>query len=626
MSSTDELFALAERVGIQTGYWDTKGEFHTASVDAVIAVLGAMGFEISGPDDLTHLRDRVTRVSERLVSPVVVHVAGRPLPRDLGSGEGSGEPVRIEVVSESGEVSSGPDLGIELDVGYHRLVVETATRRDEALLLVTPGAVVTPPPDERIWGVFAPVYSLWSTTGQGPTVAGLERLADRMHELGARVVATLPMLASYLGEPFDPSPYTPVSRLFWNELFLDVDVEDHPGPFDYERRARAVDAAIAGAAGEYLGGESRADLDAFIARRPDVIDYARFRATAERFGAGWHSWPTRQRRGRLQPGDYDPQRVRHHLFAQWMMDRRMRDLGGRLESRGQHLYLDLPVGSHGDGYDTWRFGEDFVRGVSVGAPPDDFFSGGQNWGFPPVSPEATSRATFGFLRACLEHHMSVSGIVRLDHVMQLERLWWIPEGMAAPDGVYVRYPRAELFAVVAIESHRFDCVVVGENLGTVSDEVGEAMARHSMPGMYVAQFEMPDWAGAELAEPRSGSVASFDTHDTATFAGFVAGDHAQQVENMRGFLTARGFMESDGDDHALLLALLAFMGESDAWTVLVTLEDLWGETNPQNIPGTPFDRPNWVQRLALSLDSLETDPSIRADLATLEAARARARR
>ncbi len=677
MTATDDLYRLAQAVGVQTGYWDVFGEHHTAPPETLVAVLQALGLDVSRSDGMDRLRHEVLRATTRLIPDVVITEVGQPMRFALSEsalsefslpGNG-GRVMRVEIVAESGAVSwwdiSATDVGANgevvvsafVDYGYHRLTVEIGARRDEALLLITPGKVVAPAESERLWGVFAPVYSLWSEDGFGPTTRGLGRLADRAHQLGGAVVGTLPMLATYLREPFDPSPYSPVSRMFWNELFVDleaitgtqivlgsldrhgVDRPDGLGDFDYAEREAIVDAAIREAADVFFdsgargndascGPYTRGDFDAFLARRSEVVDYARFRATVDRSGTGWHAWPTRQRSGRLQAGDYDPPRVRHHLFAQWLMDRQMRQLGDKMSERGQHLYLDLPVGSHGDGYDTWRFSGSFVSGVAAGAPPDELFSGGQNWGFPPVSPWAGRDDGYGYLRACLGHQMEVAGVLRLDHVMQLERLWWVPDGAAAPDGVYVNYPLDELFAVVAIESHRHNCMVVGENLGTVSDDVTEAMGRYGMAGMYVAQFEMPSWAGAELAEPPDGCVAAFDTHDTPTFAGFLSGDgdpdRHQQVENMRGFLAAREYMQPEGDDHDLLLALLGFMGDSDAWMVLVTLEDLWGGVNPQNIPGTTFDRPNWVQRLVLSLDDLEGDvagSSVADDLAVLDATR-----
>jgi len=287
--------------------------------------------------------------------------------------------------------------------------------------------------------------------------------------------------------------------------------------------------------------------------------------------------------------------------------------------------------------------------MSAGAPPDDFFAEGQTWGFPPLSPEASRRQAHRHLRDVLGHHMGVAGILRLDHVMGMHRLFWVPDGMSARDGVYVRAPRDELFAVVAIEARRHDCVVIGEDLGTVPDEIRVAMDDHALLGMYVAEFNQPSWPGAGLTAPRNDQLASIDTHDTPTFAGWLHGldidrrhvlgqlgddqaDHERaerrrQVKNLAAFLVSRGDVakhynvNGEPDEHVLLEGLLRFLGDSDAPAVLVSLDDIVGERNPQNVPGTLVDRPNWVQRFPIPLERLDRDERLGAVLRALQACR-----
>lgn len=685
MGDLSELFTLAGAVGVQTRYWDTRGVERTASPDALIGVLRAIGVPVEGPDDLEDLRGHVGRERTRVLPPVIVAWQGDPIRFNLCTPEHiDPRSVRVEVAFEQGGVQHwdvdvttcppveesshdgvqyahrGVELGGAFVDGYHQLFVELHGARHEATVLVAPRLVVGPEDHERSWGVFAPLYSLRSESGSNPSLRDLDELAAWLHGMGGTVIATLPLLATFLDRPFDPSPYTPVSRRFWNELFVDLDevgglrttharneaaaMRWEPS-FDYAREARLVESVLSAEAQSFFEdpGRERAEFDLFVSRRPEALDYARFRATVERRGTGWHEWPARQRGGQLDAGDFDEARMRYHLVAQYLMDAQVRGLTEKLTSRGQRLYLDLPVGSHGDGYDTWRHADLFGWGAATGAPPDDFFSEGQNWGFPPLRPSATRDEGHRFIASCLRHHMQASTLLRLDHIMQLHRLWWVPDGGSARDGVYVRYPREELFAVVAIESHRHGCTVVGEDLGTVPDEVREAMSRHGMLGMYVAQFQIPAWAGAELADPPQRSVASIDTHDTPTFAGFLRGldiarrhevglidataaarEHAerfQQVENLKGFLAARGMLVEPGDDHELLRALLRQLGQSEAATVLVALEDLLGQSNPQNIPGTGIDRPNWVQKLPLSIAGLAQDRSVVDDLELLARSR-----
>jgi 4-alpha-glucanotransferase len=258
-------------------------------------------------------------------------------------------------------------------------------------------------------------------------------------------------------------------------------------------------------------------------------------------------------------------------------------------------------------------------------------------------PAADRQRGHAHFRDCLRHHMEVAGVLRLDHVMGLHRLYWVPDGLDATEGAYVRYPRDELFAVLAVESVRHDCIVVGEDLGTVPDEVRAAMADHGVHGMYVGQFSLPADEGADPLLPASGSVASINTHDTPTFAGFAHGldvatrvesswldvhdahdefeRRAAQVDNLRRFLTERSLLEPPADDHALLVGFLRFLGSSEAACVLVNLEDLWGEAHPQNVPGTPVDRPNWVQRFPFELDELADLPRVKEALNVLDRAR-----
>jgi len=697
---TRELFDLADALGVQLGYWDTKGAHHVPSVEALVAVLAAGGAPVRGLADVPNaLRDHVDGVRTRPLEPVVVvwddsnlgFTLCLPEPHSQGT-------ARVEVHFEhGGEQAWDVDLAgrpehARLDVGgtvhltrrvevhgpfvtgYHRLDVLVGSEHFGAHLLVAPRRVVRSRPDERTWGVLAPVYGIRAELGIGPHVRDLGALAKWIDQLGGKVVATLPLLASYLDEPFDPSPYAPVSRCFWNELFVDVErlpelahspaarsILDAPATqreiaalradtdFAYRRQAALARPVLAELARTFFEAPAgrRAEFDRYLVERPDVVDYARFRATVERRGTGWHAWPEPMRSGTITADEFDDEAMRYHLYAQFSMHVQMAALSADLADRGQRLYLDLPVGANGDGYDTWRNQDLFAWGTGTGAPPDDFFTEGQNWGLPPVAPAAARESGHRHFAECIRHHMSVAGMLRLDHVMGLQRLYWVPDGMSAREGVYVRYPTDELFAVLCIESRRHDCIVVGEDLGTVPDEVRESMNRHELLGMYVSQFRQPTWPGAELASPTADQVASINTHDTPTFAGYLDGtdisrrraegladeaeaeaewaERRQARENLEGFLGARGLLdEGTGPaptDHALLRGVLRFLGASDAPTVLVALEDLWDELNPQNIPGTGLDRPNWVHKMRDSLAALADDARLQTDLDVLQRSR-----
>ena len=693
-----ELFSHATALGLETGYWDVQGHHHEASVDSLIAVLAAMGAPISGLADARgSLRAHVLAHETATVPPVVVLVGDQDLSFEVCLEETGTPPVvHVELTHEGGGQAAWDvavadtsvvgerhgdgrrwrwhrmDLGPSgAAVGSHLLTVEVAGERHAATMLVAPDHVVQPGSRDRWWGVFAPLYSLRTEAGRGPDVFDLDILGGWIDRHGGRIVGTLPLLATYLDRPYDPSPYSPVSRSFWNEAYLDVErlpelpaspaalaLLDDPDTqaelaalrssnrFDPAGQARLVAAVLDELTTTFFAQPvaARRDFDAWVDDHPAVVHYGRFRAAVERSGTGWHAWPEAARHGRLTPDDYDRRVAARHVYAQWSMHRQLTQVQAGLAARGQRLYLDLPVGASGEGFDTWIDRSAYGWGAAVGAPPDDFFALGQNWGFPPLRPDQARAEGHRHLAGCLRHHMSHAGMLRLDHVMGLHRLFWVPDGMDATEGVYVRYPTEEQFAVVAIESQRADCLVVGEDLGTVPDAVREAMDRHRVLRSYVAEFAMPDEAGAALGTPDHRTVATVDTHDTPPFAAFVAADdirarvaaghvshdvaagayarRQRSCDALVGDLERRGYEgRGPGGESDLLRAVLEALGDSDAPAVLVSLDDLVGSTDPQNIPGTGPERPNWVQRLPRSLTEMATDPEIEATLAALQARR-----
>ena len=692
----EALRSLAAELGVELEYWDVQGNLHVAGTDALLGVLRAMGHDVASLADIDRARGEhdAARAAEVVEPVVVMDLGGRlafvvrtPAGRRPGAIEvvvdleaGAGQvvlPVDLQAFPRR-ETSMGSHTVIEHDVeidapqlaglpsGYHDLTVHGVVSAPAvARLLVAPREVPRFAATDRYWGVFAPAYALPGGSGVGAHLGNLGALAERFDAAGAKLVGTLPLLATWLDEPFDPSPYSPISRLFWNELFVDLAALPELAALDDARanleglgmighaanaKSRLFDyrhqyGYVHGVLEDLIAARDRwpaglqADYAAWCAARPDVERYARFRAYARQTGTGWHQWPDGPRSGTLSAGDVDPDAVAFHRYAQYAMSRQLDQLAGDLRARGQRLYLDLPIGVGGDGYDTWLDPTGYAWGAGTGAPPDEFFTEGQDWGFPPVLPSAARRSGHAGLAAVLRHHLRVCGVLRLDHVMGFHRLYWVPQGAGARDGVYVRYPSREQYAVLAIEAHRHEAVIVGENLGTVLPEVTEAMGDHGLLGMHVLEFNQPDWAGAEPVGADANQLSSFGTHDTPTFAGWIHGfdidqlhelqllsdDQAidertrrrQQVDNLRGFLRARGYgpdgggsASAPGEDHALLEAVLRFLGDSEAPALLLSLDDLWLEPNPQNIPGTPADRPNWVQRSPKSLDELLADPAV----------------
>ena len=694
-SEHDELVQLAAELGVQSEYWDTQGHRRLATPEALVAVLRSLGAPVHVRSELGELRRFAALERARPVEPVLVGHAGEPFELDVrvpsvGGAErvvihfhpDGADPRRIEIVldrvPEVGRVTAdGRDhvvrrIRIDADpwvgIGYHRVTVELGGALHSTTLIVAPRRVPAPAASERTWGVLAPLYSCRPDDVYGPNVGDLARIGAWIDGLGGRVVATLPILATYLAEPYDPSPYAPVSQRYWNELYLDIAATpelaasaaarallDDPATrasaealrtealFDHRRRYALIRPVLDELAATCLAAPAaaRAEFDLWVADHPDARRYAAFRAATDRSRTGWHAWGLGP--GRLPGGEDGSREASTHLWAQWAMSRQLEGVASALEARDVRLYLDLPVGTSGDGYDTWSDSELYSWGCGVGAPPDDFFGDGQNWGFPPVNPFVSRAQGHRRLAASLRHHLSAAAMLRLDHVMGFHRLYWVPDGMAATEGVYVRYPAEEMFAVLAVEASRRRARIVGEDLGTVPDEVRDALDRYGLLGMYVSQFQLPDRQGAPVPMPRSHQVASIDTHDTPTFAAWWRADdivlrrrlglHGEDREvddtAHRGWerdvlvdgLRSAGVLEGEADEASVLGALVELLGSSDAATVLVSADDLVHETDPQNVPGTGSDRPNWVRMLPCTLTELFRESSIDEVLQRLQAAR-----
>jgi 4-alpha-glucanotransferase len=562
-------------------------------------------------------------------------------------------------------------FGGRLHAGRHRLIVRAGPHESSSVVLSAPRRM--PGVAEPTWGVFAPVHALRSRDDWGVGSFGdLGTLQGAVTSRGGGVVGTLPMFASFLDEPFEPSPYSPASRLYWNELF--VDVERAPGLADApEARAALDEPAVRGAIAR-LRAEPLVDHRAAMAAKrrvleplaersfrsgtpqlvrhveahPGLRDYARFRAEVDRRRVWWGEWPAAQRDGRLNgAADADPD-GRYHLYAQWLATSQLDALRPSATAAGG-LELDLPLGVNGAGYDVWRNRHLFALDASAGAPPDTFFTGGQDWGFAPLHPDRIREDGYEYPMACVRTVLRYASVLRIDHVMSLHRLFWIPHGMHPADGVYIRYRPDEWYAALSIEAHRSGAAVVGEDLGTVPTAVRRAMARHRVHRSYVAQYEARPDATEPLPPPPAASLASVNTHDMPPWAQYwnagdlelarelgLLGDEEllSRREDRRAVLEAViSGLVADGlldpadrrDPGAVHEAVLMFLARSDAAVVLATLEDLWLEDRPQNVPGTGPERPNWRGRLRWTVEEIADRPEVATALSRLAEARRRVR-
>jgi 4-alpha-glucanotransferase len=675
-TENEDLQTLANLYGVQTSYRDAMGNHVEAKPESLLGVLRALEAQVDSVADIPEaLRARREELAERVIEPVVVawdghvreiglHLGPRPeavggslaCHLDLEGGEHHGWVLDLDSLPQNGDGARLLALPASLPLGYHRLRLEIGGRSHESLVIAAPARAYSDP--RSLWGVFLPLYALRTEKSWGAgDFSDLETLAEWTAGLGGGVVATLPLLAAFLDEPCEPSPYAPASRLFWNELYIDprrlpemddsstarrllespdllheIDAVQAAPQVDYPRLMALKRRVLEELAHRFFShpSERLADYEDFIKQKTDLDLYAAFRAVGDRRGETWQSWPERLRDGKLAPADYDEEDKRYYLWTQWAADQQMRDLAAQARRRGPGLYLDLPLGVHGSAFDVWRHPHLFAEGAAAGAPPDSFFTKGQNWGFPPLRPDRQREHGYDHLIACLRHHLEAAGMLRIDHVMQLHRLFWIPQGMEAKDGVYIRYPADELYAVLTLESHRHQAMIVGENLGTVPPEVYEAMERHDILGMYVVQYELQP--GQPLREPPAVSAASLNTHDMPTFRAYWEGKDTAVLRELGFFddqqaraelerratirraieseLTAAPGRSADATYDAALFRLLEYLAASPARLVLINLEDLWRELEPQNVPGTHTERPNWRRKARLSFEEFSRKPEV----------------
>lgn len=644
---SQSLEALAEALGVTRSYHDGTGRFRRASDDALLAVVRALGAGVERIEDCAGaLRARREEASRPSVPESACLVEGQGgtvrLPAAVAP---RGATARLHL--ESGEITelradagAGGDVHVRIPrttaSGVHRLVTGQDAEERRTAVFVAPARLPEAP---KGWALFAPLFGLRDARDGKRRFAvygDLVRLARGMTAGSTRsrrhrdvaFVGTLPLLAGYLDEPFEPSPYSPVSRAFWSELYVDASAapefassEDarrafaahgragdaNPSRIDYRRamRERRVEIEALLGALDRSGGARREAFERRLEEDAGLTDYAAFRATVERRGQTWESWPERARGGVLRAGaDYDGEAFRYHAYAQWLA---RQQFAAAAQQSPAGFYLDLPLGSHGGGYDTWRHAADHAPGVSLGAPPDDVFDGGQDWGFPPLLPSRAKRGDCASLRAALRHHFEHAALLRIDHVMGLHRAFWIPAGFTAADGVYVRSPADELWSLVAIEAARGNggrgTAVVGEDLGTVPPEVRAEMNARGALRMHVVPFEVRRDGEPPLVTPPREALACLGTHDMESFASWWNSEGCPR-ERLAAFLRC-------GEEPAdALRALLEWLAAGDATIALANLEDLWLEPERQNLPGTSAGDTNWQRPFARSLDALASDPAI----------------
>jgi 4-alpha-glucanotransferase len=683
-----EIRELASAFGVQTSYVGADDEVHEADAQVILSILKSLGVALDRPKDagpalLTCRREAAQRIVEPVIAlrdtdpgefviTVPEHVEIETLWLSIDFEDGTTRRDRLGASSTTScstiEVESQTydqyrvdlkKLGVHIPIGYHALSVEgTATHSKPALSLL----ICAPrcPQPSRGWGVFLPLHALRSDhdwgVGSYPDMASLGEWA-RGH--GASMMGGLPLYPTFLDPPIDPSPYRPVSRLAYNEIYIDpqslpelaqsstarellsstafrsrIEAVHTSSTVDYEEVARLRRLVLEPLAESLVHATSRRrdEFARFMNRHPELVAYGHFRALVEREG--------RRDVGRTFDSSHtsatsDPI-ANYYVYCQWVASEQL-----SVTARSLPMYADLPVGVHPEGFDPSWLPASFVSGVSGGAPPDLFFARGQNWAFSPLHPQAMREDHYQYLRAVFARACRHASYVRIDHVMGLQRLYVIPDGNDAVDGAYVSYDADELHALVSLEAYRAGASVVGEDLGTVPDGVRERMARDGMLRSWV--FEFQSTLEDPLPEAPVDALASLATHDTSRFVAFLWGydiDESEKLGQLSSAVADARRAERALYREALFDALdvpvlsdsqlteaaregcFAHISASAALLVLVDLEELWGESEPQNRPGT-IDG-NWRQRAALTLEEIRVDPKISAELDSINRQRRRA--
>ena len=668
MPLSPELVDLARAYDVVTDYVDWRGRQVHVPTATIEAVLTAMGVDLIDP--VIALRRRRDDPWRRSLPACVVATHGRA--RWVPVHVNHGDEVQVVVELEDGTVRAlsqvdnwvepreldGRTVGEatfevpgDLPVGYHVLRATSGRRGTTSPLIMTPAFLGLPASldDRHGWGFAAQLYSVRSRQSWG--VGDLADLADLAvwsgRELGADFVLINPLHAAEPSAPMEPSPYLPTSRRFFNPLYLRVEEVPEYAGLSAEARGR-VDAIAADVHAALDGGDvidrdtawtaKRAALEIVhqVARSEEreaafrayceaeaeaLDDFATWRVLADEHGMDFRTWPSDLRDASSDAvaavRTWREQAVDFETWLQWLLDEQLAAAQASAREAGMALGTmhDLAVGVHPGGADAWRMRSTYAEGVSVGAPPDPFNQLGQDWSQPPWQPQRLAESGYAPFRDLVRSVLRHAGGVRVDHVIGLFRLWWVPGGQPPSEGTYVRYDHEALIGVLALEAQRAGAVVVGEDLGVVEPSARDFLRSRGILGTSILWFERDDEGNPLPAERwRELCLASVTTHDLPPSAGFLAGDHVRLREEL-GLLTrpvaeeqaaddeereawlaevrSRGLLEEGADVEDTVRALHAYLALTPSRLRCVALTDAVGDRRTQNQPGTIDEHPNW---------------------------------
>jgi 4-alpha-glucanotransferase len=673
------LVELARAHGVATEFVDWKGA-HTVIGDGTLrSVLGALGVPTDSEESvaaaLAHVEDLPWR--RTLPAAVVCREGWTPW---VHAHVPHGDSVSLTVELEDGTVREvspverwvhprhldGREIGEatfelpgDLPTGWHRLVAHldspaVTEGTDVATLVVTPERLELPEVLRHggVTGLMTQIYQVRSAVSWGLGDLGdLGELASwAATDLGAEFVLVNPLHAAEPVPPMEASPYLPATRRFVNPVYLRI--EDIPELVRLDEAARARVAELAAGARALNVGDT-IDRDAVWAAKREALvlihavglegrrarDFDRFReregeglatfatwcALAERHGLPWSQWPEEY---------HDPSSpavadfvaaetglLRFHMWLQWLLDRQLGEVQREAKAAGMSVGVvhDLAVGVHPRGADSWGLADALARGVTVGAPPDQFNQLGQNWSQPPWHPERLAELGYGPFRDMVRTVLRDSGGIRVDHVIGLFRLWWIPEGLTPADGTYVAYDHEALIGILCLEAQRAGAVVIGEDLGVVPANARDYLEERGVLGTSIMWFENTDEGPVPPEDYRELCLSSVTTHDLPPTAGFLTLEHVdirerlglltrtveeeraqeeQSIATMRDALAARGWLQPGAGLPSVIEAMHRWLGHTPSAMRAISLADVVGDRRAINQPGTDGEYPNWRIPLA----------------------------
>jgi 4-alpha-glucanotransferase len=637
MNSVNEQAALR---GIETAYQDAFGHAHAVPVEVLTHLVEAIPLEATP--------------QERRLPATVVARRGHELRLALSRLCGASGSIRWGIFAPekivAGEAAASPiSLPSDLPVGTYDLQISVTTPQGElsetATLLVAPAETYQgDDPRSRQWALAVQLYAIRSRRNWGHgDFTDLLGLIDLASELGAAAVGLNP-----LHHCFEASPYAPSSRLFLNPLYIDLDAVPEFGGLKTVEMQEAIEQLRRQDLVDYVGVRTvkwQALVKAYeafctspnperqsgLARFREhggarLRRFACFELLRQRFGTPWSNWPDPWR----APSDelldrlYADEAKQAGLFefVQWLAEHQLCHCRKHARDAGLSigLYLDVAVGVRPDGFDAWSDQSALVSNVAVGAPPDPLNAGGQNWGLAAFNPLALPAGKFATFRHVLQAAMRSAGAIRLDHVMGLERLYLVPNG--SPNGAYIGLPLEPLLAVIAQESMWAQCIVIGEDLGTVPENFRDTLAQWGIWSYQVMLFERADGCFFAPESYRRNAVAAFATHDLPTFSGWLHGSDLA-IKAALAINPGESLGERDCARQALQRALserkmpaldfisvARYLADSPSRLVLIAIEDAVGSKEQVNVPGTVDEYPNWRVRLPIALEDLRFDSAL----------------